>query len=437
MRRNIRIALSLLTSFTMILTISQNPDFQQQKPYVDSYPTAEISDRIRIFGLVNNPLNLSYQELLSFPMVSEVTTLECVAGDPRATYNWRGVPLFYLLTLAQVKPEAIKIVSRAPDDFESDLSIQDALKPTTILAVAANGTLLPDFWNSPTGLFRLVVPCKWGYKWVSNIKEIEVVDTDYKGTYESAGVPTWTDEADVPDCDRLPSIIPPLEAFDLVFGRRTFEIEIFTNTSITAFDFDHLRNEISLNITVPSGTIGFADLIIPQNLLKGPYSASLNNRTVNFIEVNVIEFPQTFILFVFSEGTYSVKITGTEFFGMVPSIEVDYNQTTYVDETVVFDASKSIDDGTIVSYDWSFGDGNSGDGATVSHSYTKEGTYQVTLNLTDNDGLGNFETLVIVVNARSILFESVSLILRIYLLGAGSILIFTFILLWSRRRPKK
>jgi hypothetical protein len=396
----------------------------------------ETSDSIRIFGLVDNPLNLSYNELLSLPMVSEVATLECVAGDPIATYNWTGVPLFYLLTLVQVRSEAIKIVSRAPDDFESDLFIEDALKPTTILAVAVNGTLLPDFWNSPTGLFRLVVPCKWGYKWVSNIKEIEIVDTDYKGTYEGAGVPTWTDEADVPDCDVLPSIVPPLETLNLVFGNRTFEVKAFTNTSITTFDFDYLKKEFSLNITVSPGKTGFAEIIIPQDLLKGPYTASVDNRTTDLIDVNVTKLPKSFLLLNFPEGTHSVKIIGQEFFGRVPSINVDYNQSTYVNETVVFNASKSVDDGTIISYEWNFGDGSIGSGATASHPYLEEGTYLITLNLTDNDGLSNFETLTVVVNARPIMFEVVPFILRIFLLGAGSLLTFIFIMLWLKRNSK-
>jgi len=66
-------------------------------------------DGIRIFGLVNRPLNLTYAELRSLPIVSEVAELKCVMGLPDVTYNWTGIPLFYLLTLAEAKPEAYKI----------------------------------------------------------------------------------------------------------------------------------------------------------------------------------------------------------------------------------------------------------------------------------------------------------------------------------------
>jgi len=53
---------------------------------------------------------------------------------------------------------------------------------------------------------------------------------------------------------------------------------------------------------------------------------------------------------------------------------------------VAFDASASYDPdqgGSIVSYAWDFGDGNSGSGATVSHTYQLAGTYTATLTVTD------------------------------------------------------
>ena len=59
---------------------------------------------------------------------------------------------------------------------------------------------------------------------------------------------------------------------------------------------------------------------------------------------------------------------------------------------VSFDAAGSTDsDGTIVSYDWDFGDGNSATGAAVAHNYAAEGTYTVVLKVTDNAG-GETET---------------------------------------------
>jgi len=50
-----------------------------------------------------------------------------------------------------------------------------------------------------------------------------------------------------------------------------------------------------------------------------------------------------------------------------------------------FDGSASVDpDGTIVSYEWDFGDGNTGSGATATHAYEFAGLYNITLTVTDD-----------------------------------------------------
>jgi len=56
-------------------------------------------------------------------------------------------------------------------------------------------------------------------------------------------------------------------------------------------------------------------------------------------------------------------------------------------EPVLFDASPSTDDGQIVAYAWTFGDGTTGSGRTRSHIYELAGTYLVTLRVTDDRGL--------------------------------------------------
>ncbi len=63
-----------------------------------------------------------------------------------------------------------------------------------------------------------------------------------------------------------------------------------------------------------------------------------------------------------------------------------------------FDAIGSSDDGTIVSYHWDFGDGNSANTATTSNEYMAPGDYQAVLTVTDNDGLTDTDSVLVSVD---------------------------------------
>jgi PKD repeat protein len=72
-------------------------------------------------------------------------------------------------------------------------------------------------------------------------------------------------------------------------------------------------------------------------------------------------------------------------------------------EVVNFDASSSLDsDGTIISYEWNYGDGNTGTGINPQHSYTASGTYTVSLTVTDDQNAVDVATQQITVSTTSV-----------------------------------
>jgi hypothetical protein len=389
---------------------------------------AQTPGTLEVDGAVTTPLNLTYPELLSFPMVSEVAELRCVTGSPDVAYNWTGIPLFYLLTLAQIKPDAYKIVTRCSDGYTSDLLVEDALKPTTILALEANGGSLPQLTYGPAGPNRLAVPGKYGYKWASGLEEIEVVTTDYKGEWESSG---YSDEADVPNYGQMPTPTPPLQTLEMPYGDRTFEVDAFTNVSNIVSTLDASQKKLNLNVTVPQGTSGFTDFILQQDFLSRPYNVTLDGEAISAIEADTNT--SSYLYLTLKEGLHAISILGAEF-DHIPEAIVYYPATANVGQNIIFDASKSVDVGRIVSYEWSFGDGTNGTGAVVSHSYDKGGTFQVKLNVTNNEGGSSLKTFTIIVGSP---LGSILLIFEVILAVMLVALISIFTYLLRKRRTSR
>jgi PKD repeat protein len=74
--------------------------------------------------------------------------------------------------------------------------------------------------------------------------------------------------------------------------------------------------------------------------------------------------------------------------GTAPTASFTFSPLTgHAPLDVVFDATSSSDsDGDVTGYQWVFGDGNTGSGATPTHRYETQGTYTITLTVKDNDG---------------------------------------------------
>jgi DMSO/TMAO reductase YedYZ molybdopterin-dependent catalytic subunit len=141
-------------------------------------------------GLVQSPLSLTFDDLLAMPTSTVYAKLYCVdwPSSPIAEGNWTGVRLGLILEEAGVPPEVVKVAFYADDGFATDLTLTTAMRDDIILAYERDGEPLQE-------KIRLVVPCKWGYKWMKGPSRIELVDHDFLGKYESLG---YSDEADIP-----------------------------------------------------------------------------------------------------------------------------------------------------------------------------------------------------------------------------------------------
>ena len=67
-------------------------------------------------------------------------------------------------------------------------------------------------------------------------------------------------------------------------------------------------------------------------------------------------------------------------------------------------------DGTITTYEWNYGDVTTGSGPTPTHVYADNGTYTVTLTVTDDRGAANSDTLSVTVDKVLALLYRIKLI---------------------------
>ncbi len=141
---------------------------------------------LRIHGMVEREIRLSYSDLARRTPVERLVTLACVSnpvgGDLIGNARWLGYRLDELLAEARPHPDADMVLSRSVDGFTAGSPLaaltdgRDAL-----LAVGMNGEPLPVRHGYPA---RLVVPGLYGYvsatKWVT---ELEITRFDRAQAY--------------------------------------------------------------------------------------------------------------------------------------------------------------------------------------------------------------------------------------------------------------
>jgi len=149
--------------------------------------------RLTVDGLVDNPLSLTYADLLSFPMESRLATLHCVEGWSFIA-KWTGPTLASIFEAAQVQPGATTVIfytADVPGGFTS-LDLPYIFDNNIIIALKDNDVTLPADRGFP---FQVVAEGKYGYKWAKWVTRIELSDNEsFRGYWESRG---YSNNADI------------------------------------------------------------------------------------------------------------------------------------------------------------------------------------------------------------------------------------------------
>ena len=160
--------------------------------------------RLRITGLVDNPYELTFGDILAMDLSDHVITLSCVSNTVggRLVGNaiWTGVPLAALLDRAGVHGRANQVVGRSVDDFTAGFPTELTRDGrNAILAIGMNDELLPTRHGFPA---RLVVAGLYGY--VSAVKWLDEIHLTTWDAFDGYWVPRgWSKRGPIKTQSRI------------------------------------------------------------------------------------------------------------------------------------------------------------------------------------------------------------------------------------------
>jgi DMSO/TMAO reductase YedYZ molybdopterin-dependent catalytic subunit len=167
--------------------VTSNADFYR----IDTalrIPSGTAADwSLRIHGMVDRELTLTFDDLLSRPLLERRITMLCVSnevgGGLISTADFIGVDLREILLEAGIRPGADQVLSTSSDGWTAGTPVEVLLEPGrgALLAVGMNGEALPAEHGFPV---RMVVPGLYGFvsatKWVT---DLEITTFDARQAY--------------------------------------------------------------------------------------------------------------------------------------------------------------------------------------------------------------------------------------------------------------
>ncbi|HEX5824353.1 MAG TPA: molybdopterin-dependent oxidoreductase, partial [Candidatus Limnocylindrales bacterium] len=155
--------------------------------------------RLRIHGLVDREITLSYAELADMPLFEQYVTIACVSnevgGNLVGNAKWTGVRLREVLAMAGVQPGATQLVGRSVDGWTAGMPTAWVMDPARepMIALQMNDAPLPKNHGYPA---RLIVPGLYGY--VSATKWLAELELTTLEAFDGYWVPLgWAKEAPI------------------------------------------------------------------------------------------------------------------------------------------------------------------------------------------------------------------------------------------------
>ena len=144
----------------------------------------------RVWGEVESPLHLTWNEFGRLPRTSSVSDFHCVTRWSRFDNQWQGVPFREVLKLAKPKSNASHVLVHAEQGFTANVPLADLEQDGVLLATHHDGQPLTPDHGYP---LRLIVPHLYAWKSVKWVRGLEFLDHDVAGFWEQNGYHMYGD----------------------------------------------------------------------------------------------------------------------------------------------------------------------------------------------------------------------------------------------------
>ncbi|MFN2590098.1 MAG: sulfite oxidase-like oxidoreductase [Actinomycetota bacterium] len=144
----------------------------------------------RVFGAVEAPLTVTYDELKSLGPAKVTADMHCVTGWSTLDNDWEGVPFRVLAERVTPKPGAAWVITHCDYGYTSNLSLQAMLDDDVLVAWAHAGEPLTPEHGYP---LRLVVPKRYAWKSAKWLRGLELAEENERGFWEVRGYHTHAD----------------------------------------------------------------------------------------------------------------------------------------------------------------------------------------------------------------------------------------------------
>jgi DMSO/TMAO reductase YedYZ molybdopterin-dependent catalytic subunit len=148
-------------------------------------PRVDIKNyKLKVDGLVENPLELLFDELVNLGTEKYTADFNCVTKWTIKGVEWEGVKIKKLAEMAKVKPDADWVMFSCLDGYTAPVPMVDALDDRALVAVKMNGKPIELSQGYPA---RPFIPHLYGWKSAKWLNEITFMKGYEDGYWEMYG----------------------------------------------------------------------------------------------------------------------------------------------------------------------------------------------------------------------------------------------------------